>query len=54
MNQVQTGTSHDEEFAPVEAWDAIAGGYDQYVTLGEADFATAALDFSMLQREREA
>ncbi len=50
MNQVQTETSHNEEFAPVEAWDAIAGGYDQYVTLGEADFATAALKLAAVAR----
>jgi ubiquinone/menaquinone biosynthesis C-methylase UbiE len=50
MNQVQTETSHEEEFAPVEAWDAIAGGYDQYVTLGEADFASAALELAGVAR----
>ena len=36
-------TTHDEEVAPPEAWDAIAGGYDEFVAPGEAPFANAAL-----------
>jgi ubiquinone/menaquinone biosynthesis C-methylase UbiE len=35
-------TEHDD-FAPMEAWDAIASGYDEYVAPGEAGFAAAAL-----------
>src|SRR5262245_8771922 len=51
MNQSQAKSSHDEEhFAPVEAWDAIAGAYDQHVTLGEADFASAALKLAGVAR----
>jgi ubiquinone/menaquinone biosynthesis C-methylase UbiE len=38
-----TTTSSHEEFAPMEAWDAIATGYDQFVAPGEARFATEAL-----------
>jgi len=36
-------TTRDEEVAPPEAWDAIAGGYDEFVAPGEAPFANAAL-----------
>jgi ubiquinone/menaquinone biosynthesis C-methylase UbiE len=42
MNKEATTTS-DEEVAPPEAWDAIAGGYDEFVAPGEAPFANAAL-----------
>jgi ubiquinone/menaquinone biosynthesis C-methylase UbiE len=43
MTLNQEATKNQEHFAPVEAWDAIAGGYDRYVAPGEASFATAAL-----------
>lgn len=33
---------------PVEAWDAIAAGYDDYVAPGEAELADAALRFAGL------
>jgi len=43
-------TTHDAttvadhtDFAPMEAWDAIAAGYDEFVAPGEASFATEAL-----------
>lgn len=42
-------TEQDEHVAPVEAWDAIAAGYDQYVAAGEAGFATEALKLAGLQ-----
>jgi ubiquinone/menaquinone biosynthesis C-methylase UbiE len=42
MNKEAT-TTRDEEVAPPEAWDAIAGGYDEFVAPGEAPFANAAL-----------
>jgi ubiquinone/menaquinone biosynthesis C-methylase UbiE len=34
---------HEEEFAPPEAWDAIAAGYDEYVAPGETELANEAL-----------
>jgi len=39
----------DEHFAPVEAWNAIARGYDSYVTPGEADVAKSALKLTGLE-----
>ena len=36
--------------APVEAWDAIAAGYDTHVAPGEAGLATEALKLAGLQR----
>ncbi len=45
-----TTTKHDEEVAPLEAWDAIAAGYDRYVTPGEAELATKALKLAGLER----
>jgi ubiquinone/menaquinone biosynthesis C-methylase UbiE len=36
-------TSTDEHFAPPEAWDAIAEGYDRYVAPQEVDLAIEAL-----------
>jgi ubiquinone/menaquinone biosynthesis C-methylase UbiE len=35
--------THEEDEAPVEAWDAIAHQYSTHVADGEADLATAAL-----------
>ena len=39
----QTESQPDERAAPVEAWDAIAAGYDQYAAPQEADLANEAL-----------
>jgi ubiquinone/menaquinone biosynthesis C-methylase UbiE len=38
-----------EHTAPVEAWDAIATAYDQYVTAGESDLAQAGLRLAGLR-----
>ncbi len=43
-----TTTDHDEA-APMEAWDAIAAGYDEHVAPGEAGFATEALRMAGLR-----
>lgn len=44
MTTHDTKTSPDHvDFAPMEAWDAIAAGYDEFVAPGEAGFATEAL-----------
>lgn len=40
----------NEHVAPVEAWDAIAEGYDQYVAPGEAQLANEALDLAGLRQ----
>jgi ubiquinone/menaquinone biosynthesis C-methylase UbiE len=39
----------DERFAPPEAWDAIADGYDRYVAPQEADLANEALRLAGLE-----
>ena len=50
MTNIQQETTHETEHtAPVEAWDAIAASYDEYVTSGESDLATAGLRFAGLQ-----
>jgi ubiquinone/menaquinone biosynthesis C-methylase UbiE len=49
MNTEQI-TNEDEHAAPVEAWDAIAAGYDAHVAPGEAGLATEALKLAGLQR----
>jgi ubiquinone/menaquinone biosynthesis C-methylase UbiE len=41
-------TQAEAHFAPVEAWDAIAAGYDRFVAPGEAGFATQALKLARL------
>jgi ubiquinone/menaquinone biosynthesis C-methylase UbiE len=41
--ETQETTKEEQHFAPLEAWDAIAAGYDTFVTPGEADLATEAL-----------
>ena len=46
----QETNPNEEHFALVEAWDAIAGDYDEHVTLGEATFATAALKLAGVTR----
>jgi ubiquinone/menaquinone biosynthesis C-methylase UbiE len=45
----QESARHGEHTAPVEAWDAIAAMYDEYVAPGEADLATAGLLLAGLQ-----
>ena len=44
-----TTTEAEPQFAPREAWDAIAEGYDQYVAPGEATLASEALTLAGLQ-----
>jgi len=41
--------TQQEHFAPVEAWDAIAAGYDRHVAPGEAELARAALELARLR-----
>ncbi len=48
--QPESTTNHEPHFAPVEAWDAIAVGYDTHVAPGEADLATRALKLAGLER----
>jgi ubiquinone/menaquinone biosynthesis C-methylase UbiE len=51
MTQTQEASSrHEEHFAPVEAWDAIAGAYDRHVAPGEVEFATQALKLANVTR----
>jgi ubiquinone/menaquinone biosynthesis C-methylase UbiE len=45
----ETTTKEVEHGAPVEAWDAIAAGYDTHVTPGEASLAKAALELAGLK-----
>ncbi|HEX6148310.1 class I SAM-dependent methyltransferase [Nocardioides sp.] len=40
----QTSTAEHAEFAPPEAWDAIATGYAEHVAPGEQPVSAAALD----------
>lgn len=40
----QADSRPDEHAAPVEAWDAIAAGYDRHVAPQEAELATEALE----------
>jgi ubiquinone/menaquinone biosynthesis C-methylase UbiE len=49
MNTEQI-TNEDQHAAPVEAWDAIAAGYDTHVAPGEAGLATEALRLAGLQQ----
>ncbi|HCT76218.1 MAG TPA: SAM-dependent methyltransferase [Micromonosporaceae bacterium] len=45
-----TNTQHEtENTAPVEAWDAIAAAYDEYVAAGESDLAEAGLRLAGLR-----
>ena len=37
-------TAEHEEFAPPEAWDAIAAGYAEHVAPGEQEVSAMALD----------
>lgn len=51
MNTQPHQTTDDTlHFAPVEAWDAIAAGYDAHVAPGEATLATHALALAGLSR----
>ncbi len=45
----EVGVTQDEHAAPVEAWDAIAKGYDRYVAPGEVLLASEALSLAGLQ-----
>jgi len=45
----QLAVTQHEHAAPVEAWDAIAKGYDQHVAPGEAPLATEALSLTGLR-----
>lgn len=50
MTNTQQETTDDAQHtAPVEAWDAIAAAYDQHVTSGESDLATAGLRLADLR-----
>ena len=50
MTNIQQETTNETEHtAPVEAWDAIAASYDEHVTSGESDLATAGLRLAGLQ-----
>jgi ubiquinone/menaquinone biosynthesis C-methylase UbiE len=50
MTNVKRETTHEAEHgAPVEAWDAIAALYDEYVAPGESDVAIAGLRLAGLQ-----
>jgi ubiquinone/menaquinone biosynthesis C-methylase UbiE len=49
MMEQARGTTHEEQVAPPEAWDAIASGYDQFVAPGEATLATQALRLAGLK-----
>ncbi|MFG1813690.1 class I SAM-dependent methyltransferase [Kribbella sp. NPDC049174] len=42
-------TDLEQHTAPVEAWDAIAGLYDEHVAPGESDLATAGLRLAGLR-----
>lgn len=42
-------TTHEEDEAPVEAWDAIAHLYDAHVAAGEAELAGVALRLAALR-----
>jgi len=54
MNSPTQETMTEEaHFAPVEAWDAIAAGYDEFVAPGEAALATAALKLAGLRAGHE-
>lgn len=48
LRAVMAEDSHGHA-APKEAWDAISQRYDEFVTPGEAGFATAALELAQLE-----
>ncbi|HZJ49486.1 MAG TPA: methyltransferase domain-containing protein [Actinomycetota bacterium] len=45
----ELGVTQDEHAAPVEAWDAIAKGYDRHVAPGEVPLADEALSLAGLK-----
>jgi ubiquinone/menaquinone biosynthesis C-methylase UbiE len=47
-HEIELSTT-DHEAAPVEAWDAIAAGYDEFVAPGEASMAIEVLRLAGLQ-----
>jgi ubiquinone/menaquinone biosynthesis C-methylase UbiE len=49
MTNISTDTTSNEHAAPREAWDAIAAGYDSFVTAGEEATATEALRLAGLK-----
>ena len=50
MTNIEQETKHESEHtAPAEAWDAIAALYDEHVTPGESDLATAGLRLAGLK-----
>jgi SAM-dependent methyltransferase len=50
MTDLQQNTAqHGEHTAPVEAWDAIAAGYDEHVAPGESELAMVGLRLAGLQ-----
>src|SRR5688572_2236891 len=49
MTNTQQMTDDTDHAAPVEAWDAIAGPYDEHVAPGEADLAAAGLRLAGLR-----
>lgn len=50
MTDLQQETEqHSEHTAPVEAWDSIAGPYDEHVAPGESELATAGLRLTGLK-----
>jgi ubiquinone/menaquinone biosynthesis C-methylase UbiE len=49
MSHETDHSNQAEHFAPVEAWDAIAAGYDSHVAPGEAELAAIALELARLR-----
>lgn len=49
MGSHEEAVSTDHEVAPIEAWDAIAADYDEFVAPGEASFANAGLSLAGLK-----
>jgi len=49
MTRTTDEGSHQEHVTPREAWDAIAAGYDRFVTPREVDLATDALRLAGLE-----
>jgi SAM-dependent methyltransferase len=47
----ETSPAEHAEFAPPEAWDAIASGYAEYVAPGEQSISAAALDIVGLETD---
>ena len=49
MSHATEQTNREEHFAPMEAWDAIAAGYDRHVAPGEAELAGGALELARIR-----